>query len=234
MNNNIALAVLEEHQDFSGAEPLVDVTGMSSPRVCALLNALVRRMDPEECYLEVGTWQGLTLLSAALGNFGRTCIGCDKFRLWGRYTGWGVRARLALERNIGRYRGSTADILFHAVSSRRLFAERRISSPVGVYFYDGDHSYRGTRANLVAATPFLSDRAVILVDDWNDPAIRAASFDGLGEAGLSILWHRELAGDHSRAGWWNGLAVFFVEKAPSAARLARRPPPVSSPGRRAA
>ena len=226
MNNNIALAVLEEHQDFSGAEPLVDVTGMSSPRVCALLNALVRRMDPEECYLEVGTWQGLTLLSAALGNFGRTCIGCDKFRFWGRYTGWGRKAQRALERNIGRYRGCTADILFHAVSSRRLFAERRISSPVGVYFYDGDHSYRGTRSNLVAATPFLSDRAVVLVDDWNDPIIRAASLAGLGEAGLRVLWQRELNGDHSPKAWWNGLAVFFVEKAPAAARLDRRPPVV--------
>jgi len=227
MKKNIALAVLAEHQDFADAEPLVDVTGMSSPRVCALLNALVRRMDADECYLEVGTWQGLTLLSAALGNFGRTCIGCDKFRLWGRYTGWGLTARRALGRNIGRYSGRTADILFYAMSSQRLFAERRISSPVGVYFYDGDHSYQGTHDNLVAAAPFLSERSVVLVDDWNDPVIRAGAVDGLCDAGLRVLWKRELPGDHSRAAWWNGLAVFFVEKGPSAARLDRRPWPLA-------
>ena len=221
MNDNIAARLLADHHDFDDARPLVDVRGLSSPRVCNFLNQLVRHMDPHECYLEVGTWQGLTLLSAAYGNFGRTCIGCDKFRVWGRHTGLGVRARRALERNVQRHRGRTADVLFHHTNSERLFAEARISSPVGVYFYDGDHSHRGTRDGITSATPFLSEKCVVLVDDWNDPVIRQATAAGLRDADLRVLWQRELSGDHTRQGWWNGLGVFFVEKGPTAARLDR-------------
>jgi len=226
VNENIAARLLRAHRDFDGAEPLVDVRGLSSPRICHLLNQLVREMDAEECYLEIGTWQGLTLLSAALGNFGRTCIGCDKFRFWGRYTGLGLRARRELARNLRRYRGRTADIHFYHTTSQRLFAQARINSPVGVYFYDGDHGYRATRESIVAATPFLSERCILLVDDWNDPVIRQATCHAAREADLRVLWRRDLPGDHSERGWWNGLGAFYLEKGPAAARLERGPLPV--------
>ncbi len=221
MDENIAARLLDKHRDFVGATPLVEVEGLSSPRVCRLLNRLVAGMDRDECYLEVGTWQGLTLLSAGFGNYGRTCIGCDKFRLYGQFTGWGVFAKRALYRNLRRYRGRTADIMFHHTSSRRLFAEGRISSPVGVYFYDGNHSYRGTRHGVVAAAPFLNERCVLLMDDWNDPLVRKATADGLGVADLKTLWYRQLPGDHSKRQWWNGLGVFYVEKGARSPRLKR-------------
>jgi hypothetical protein len=144
MNTNIASQILEENHDFADAAPLVDIEGMSSPRVCRYLNRLVASMDPGEAYLEVGTWKGRTLLSAALGNAGRVCIGCDKFRFWGRYTGLGSIARRDLLHNIDRFRGMTASIWFHDMNSRRFFAEVHPPLPVGVYFYDGDHSYEGT------------------------------------------------------------------------------------------
>lgn len=213
MNTNIAARILAEHHDFHGAEPLVDIEGLSSPRVCRLLNHLVAAMDPGEAYLEIGTWKGRTLLSAALGNVGRTCIGCDKFRLWGRFTGFGLLARRELSRNIERYRGKSADVIVHAMDSRRFFyAPERVPLPVGVYFYDGDHSYPGTFHGIVAAAPYLSDKSIVIVDDWNDPTIRRATFDAIREARLQILWERSLRGDHTERGFWNGLGVFFIAK----------------------
>jgi hypothetical protein len=98
------------------------------------------------------------------------------------------------------------------MSSRRFFAEHRPHGPVGVYFYDGDHSYDGTHHGVVAAAPHLARRSVLLMDDWNDPLIRRATFDGLCAAGLEVLWQRELAGNHETRGWWNGLAVFWLQK----------------------
>src|SRR5215207_3690610 len=83
MQTNQVEAVLAATNDFAGATHLVDVPGMSSPKICNLLNALVARMDPGERYLEIGCWRGRTLLSAALNNMDRVCIGCDKFRLCG-------------------------------------------------------------------------------------------------------------------------------------------------------
>ncbi len=212
MQENIAATLLEEHQDYEAAEPLVDIEGLSSARVCRFLNDLVRNMAPEEHYLEVGTWKGRTLMSAAIDNPGRTCFACDKFRLVGRFTGLGCLAKQALYRNIERYRDRSARIVFHHTTSSRLFREQRIPAPIGVYFYDGDHSFAGTYHGVVAAEPILAHRAVLLVDDWNDKVIRAATREALRASQLGVLWERELDGDHSEKGWWNGLGVFYVER----------------------
>jgi hypothetical protein len=213
MERNMALELLSRHGDFEDARPLVHVEGLSSPRVCNFLNELVRHMDPGECYLEIGTFRGLTLLSAAFGNRDRCCIGCDRFRLWGEFTGLGRFAKRALQRNIDRYRDDTGAVTVHACNSRRLFGRVNFPGPIGVYFYDGDHSYEGTRHGIVAAGPYLAERAIVLVDDWNDPVIVRATADAWEPAGMRVLWSRALAGDHSNKGWWNGLGVFWVERA---------------------
>lgn len=212
MQENIAARLLEQHRDYALAEPLVDIEGLSSARVCRFLNDLVRNMGDDEHYLEVGTWKGRTLLSAAIDNPGRTCFACDKFRLVGRFTGLGCLARQALYRNIERYRERSARVVFHHTTSARLFRERRVPPPIGVYFYDGDHSFAGTYHGITSVEPILAARAVLLVDDWNDRVIRAATREALRAGPLRVLWDRELEGDHSEQGWWNGLGVFYVER----------------------
>ncbi len=222
MNPDILEQLFFDNRDFEDARPLVDIEGLSSPRVCNLLNQLVARMSPDTCYVEVGTWKGLTLLSAAYGNFGRTCIGCDKFRFYGQFTGLGLLARRALEANIRRYRGRSADIIFHSMPYQRMFARRLVSSPIGVYFYDGDHSYQGTYEGIVLAAPFLDERSVLVVDDWNDPVIRRATRDALEATHLRNLWSRELPGNHDRTMWWNGIGLFALQKGQKAPRLDRK------------
>jgi hypothetical protein len=96
--------------------------------------------------------------------------------------------------------------------SRRLFARGLVPGPIGVYFYDGGHSYRETRHGIVAAAPLLSRRAAVLVDDWNDPIIRKGTFDGISEAGLKVLWARYLEGREDEDGFWNGIGAFYVER----------------------
>src|ERR671914_851990 len=163
---------------------------MSSPRVCQFLNRLVGVMDPGEHYLEIGSWHGRTLLSAAAHNEGRLCIACDKFRAFGWHTGFGYLARRALRRNVARYPNGRAVIHVYDMPSRRFLARRRYRGSVGVFFYDGDHSYRGTRQSIAAAARWLSRRAVVLVDDWNVAHIRRATFDGFEDADVRIEWHR--------------------------------------------
>jgi hypothetical protein len=211
MRTNHADRLLRETDDFASAEHLVDVPGMSSPRICHFLNRLVACMDPGEHYLEIGSWQGRTLLSAAFENRGRLCIACDRFRFFGRHTGFGYRARRALGRNLARYAGRRAAVHFYDMHSSRLFRRCRFDGSIGVYFYDGDHSYPGTRRSIAAGAQRLSARAIVLVDDWNVRRIRAGTFDGLRDAAVRVLWHRALEGDHTEATWWNGLGVFYVE-----------------------
>jgi len=210
---NIAERAFVENHDFADACALVDVEGLSSPKVCNLLNQLVARMDPGEKYLEIGCYLGLTLLSAAHQNQGKTCIGCDKIRFWSSSTGWGFRVKRAILRNIERHRAGSAQVVFHHMRSQDLFRDGLVPAPIGVYFYDGDHSYAATRYHIVAARPVLSRRSVLVVDDWNDPEIQRGTRDGLREAGLRVLWQRDLAGQNGRSDqWWNGLSVRFIER----------------------
>jgi Methyltransferase domain len=208
MHINQLEAALEATNDFAGATHLVDVPGMSSPKLCNLLNSLVARMDPGERYLEIGLWQGRTLLSAAVNNTDRVCIGCDKFRFLGRYTGFGFRVRRALCTNVAQVRNRATVCIYDMRSS--VFFERHHLGPIGVYFYDGDHSYRGTRRSIAAGARWLSPRAAVLVDDWNVPRVQRATFDGFRDAGVRILWQRELPGDHTENTWWNGVGAFYV------------------------
>jgi hypothetical protein len=212
MDGDVAGRLLDETEKRRGLGPLVDIDGMSSPKVCWLLNRLVAHLPAGERYLEVGTWQGLTLLSAAYGNLDKVCIGCDKFRLWGRWTGLGWSARRAFRANLRRLRPRCGYVHLYEMTDRRLFARGLVQPPIGVYFYDGDHSRAGTRHGIAAAAPLLSRQAVVLVDDWNIPEVREGAREGLHDAGLSVVWERELPGDHTRSGWWNGLAVFAVAR----------------------
>jgi hypothetical protein len=215
VEQNIAREILEEHGDFDGAKHLVDVQGFSSPRVCQFLNELVRRMPANEHYLEIGTFAGLTLCSAIQNNAGKRAFACDKFRFYGKYTGFGFLAKRRLLANLKRYAAGSAQVSMMHTSSRALFKRELVQAPVGVYFYDGDHSYESTYHGVVAGAKLLSQRSVLLMDDWNDPAIRAATRSGIQDAGLRIEWERELEGNQTQDGWWNGLGVFYLSKSPA-------------------
>lgn len=212
MDQNIAERLLLETNDFADAKPLVDIEGLSSPRVCAFLNQLVAHMEPDEIYLEIGTWKGRTLLSAAHGNAGRRCVACDKFRFWGKFTGPGFLARRQLYGNLKRFEQGSASIEFHSMTSRELFRRKLVRAPVGVFFYDGDHSFEETHHAIVQAAPYLSRRSVLVVDDWSDPTVVAATKQALRDANLHVRWYRALPGDHTETLFWNGLGVFYVER----------------------
>lgn len=207
--------LLNENKDYAQAKHLVDVEGMSTPRVCNLLNDLVASMAPGESYLEIGTWKGLTLCSAAYGNTDKRCIACDKFRFYGKWTGFGFQVKRALTRNVQRYAPESAKVTFHHMTSQQLFELGLVPDQIKVYFYDGDHTYEGTKHGVVAAAPMLCEESYLLMDDWNDEVIQQATFDGFKEAGLEVLWMRELEGENrTQDGWWNGLGVFHLKRLP--------------------
>ena len=210
METNHIEALLAATDDFASATHLVDIPGLSSPKMCNLLNGLVARMDPGERYLEVGCWRGRTLLSAALNNTDRICIGCDKFRAFGRETGLGFMARRALYANVERYAGRRAAIWFHDMRSAAFFARGPLG-PVGVFFYDGGNSYRQTRRSIAAGSRWLSRRAAVLVDDWNVDHVRTATLDGFRDSGIEVLWRRDLPGDLTEQTWRNGVGAFYVD-----------------------
>lgn len=169
----------------------------------------------DACYLEVGVFQGLTLLSIAASAPDTPCYGVDDFVHFdttGRNFALVKERREKLDvRNAHvidqDYEDAFADLSAH-------IGDRRI----GVYFVDGGHDYRSQLMCLMVAMPFLHDQCVIFVDDANYRHVRQANrdflathpefaliFEGYTAGHPDTLDESELAA--SRQGWWNGINV---------------------------
>lgn len=203
--------------------------GLSGDRLIALLCSLVGRLQPErECYLEVGVFQGFTLLSVAKANPALTCFGVDNFSgfdLDGRNRAIVESRRSALGANnahvIDRdYEDALAELDIH-IGARQL----------AVYFVDGPHDYRSQLMCLILALPFLSEHAVIVIDDCNYPHVRQANRDFLVAFPDFRLLFEAYTPRHplnmdaneieqARRGYWNGVNVLGRDPSRSLAVMA--------------
>ena len=106
-----------------------------------ILNTIVRRMNIEHAFVNVGVWHGFSLLAAMAGNGDKVCVGVDNFSEFG-----GPRDEF-LQRFLGsrspRHR-------FHNQDYEDFFAAG-LERPLGAYFYDGDHQYEHQYRGLMAA-----------------------------------------------------------------------------------
>lgn len=131
--------------------------GFSSTRVEHLLASLRAHCPEREDYLEVGTLEGRTLEAAASAGVGH-CIGIDPGAKYGSgMLDIGPDVKMILS----RWQEVTAEAL---------------PRPIGVAFYDGDHSAKQTAEFLAWVTQYLADDAVCVVDDWDRGEVRAGVF----------------------------------------------------------
>lgn len=160
-------------------KPYVDVLktvqGMTTPSTMHLLNLAVQCLEPNECYLEVGTWRGATLIGALLGNdaFG-VAIDDDSMNEHDgderdSYDVWEENINtLSMTERTEYVSGSVPDVWSN------LFMNPKYE-PVGVYLFDGDKSTEDAAyEGLAGVIPFLADEALIVVDDANEITIRMA------------------------------------------------------------
>jgi predicted O-methyltransferase YrrM len=81
------------------AAVLADVPGMATENKLALLNLAAAHLEPGEAYLEVGSFKGLSLIGAMLGNAGRRFHAIENFLEFNP----DGRARAELEANLARW-----------------------------------------------------------------------------------------------------------------------------------
>lgn len=176
---------------------LSQVPRMSSLAIGALLFEAVRRLPPEQSYVNIGVWQGFSLLVGLLARPLGPCIGVDNFSEWG-----GPQA--AFMQRFTTLQGPQHR--FYAQDYVRYF--RETPQPlIGVYFYDGPHRELDQYRGLELAHPHLAPGALIFVDDTNLPQVQAPTL-------AFVQQHPEyrpifLAGcRHNRhPTWWNGLMI---------------------------
>lgn len=163
------------------------------------LNALCHPSDT--IFLEIGTWNGGTLAAAAFGNLG-SFTGIDKFCDFG---GSANETRDKL-REIG--------IIANIIEVDCWAPITDLPHEISIFFYDGPHDSESHRRALPHFMENMASTFICIVDDWESQAVRAATFDGIEDAGLRMLTYIWLGlGKHENgAGWWNGLGVFVLTK----------------------
>ena len=154
-------------------EVLEHVQGMTTPSTMHLLNLAVRHLDANECYLEVGTWRGATLIGALLGNDYKHGIAIDDDSM-DEHNGDERSSREVWHENTERFNMGHR-VIYEDGSVPAVF-NTMDDWNVGVYFFDGDKSTEeAAYAGIAGALPFLAHNALIVLDDANEMNIRMAA-----------------------------------------------------------
>jgi hypothetical protein len=188
---------------------LIDhVTTMTAPGNLELLACAVACLEPGECYLEVGTWRGGTLIGA-LSQPGTLAHG------------YGVDSgALGLEHSPDGKTGAEAwaeHIAWAGLAERAHYISGEVPAltvdvpPVGVYLFDGDKTTtEAAYAGLAWALHYLAPRALIVVDDANVLEIRMAVAQFARDHGAQIILDIPTPG-HGWPTFWNGTMVLYRE-----------------------
>ncbi|GAB6052589.1 class I SAM-dependent methyltransferase [Magnetospira thiophila] len=193
------------------------LSGLSGLKSVGLLQRLARRFedDPTACYLEIGVFQGLTLVSSALAAPGFPCYGIDNFATLDPEE---VNLSIVRER-MARFEVTNAHLINEDFEiALETLGDRLDGRRVAVYFIDGPHDYRSQLICLLLIKPFLHENAVIVIDDANYPDVRWSTRDFLlGHPEFKLLFEayspahpanmtQEQKSIHE-AGWLDGAQV---------------------------
>jgi predicted O-methyltransferase YrrM len=207
--------LLAEHPvDRRFREVVADVPGMATEHKLALLNLAAAHLGPGEAYLEVGSFKGLSLIGAMLGNQGRPFYAIENFL---EFNLDGGQARINLLTNLARWVEPERVRLLEGDCFDLLRRDGQVEDPVGVYFYDGAHGRLPHYLALGVAERWLADRALVVIDDASWPIVARATDRYLAaHPGYRLLF--DLAAAHEEdPRWWNGVRVYAFER-----ELARR------------
>ena len=197
---------------------LDDVPGMATENKLALLNLAAAHLEPGEAYLEVGSFKGLSLIGAMLGNDGRRFYAIENFLEFNP----DGRARAELEANLARWAGPGGARVLEGDCFDLLRTGAGLEEPVGVYFYDGAHGRLPHYLALAVAEPWLADRALVVIDDASWPIVaRATDRYVAAHPGYRLLF--DLAAEREEdPRWWNGVRVYAFERPPAKASVRER------------
>jgi predicted O-methyltransferase YrrM len=185
------------------------VRGLSAENNLALVNLAARCLEADESYVEVGVWQGRSLIAAGLRNDGVDLVGIDTFQ-------FREGSREDLLDNLRRFGVERAQLLEGDVLEL-LRAEALAGRKVGVFYYDAAHRYRTQLEALRLAESQLAERALIIVDDSDWEEVGAATRDYVaGQPNARMLLEIEGSGK-GQPQWWEGAQLVSWERVPAEA-----------------
>lgn len=220
MNHESRMALIKEASSFGISSRLLGLSGYSGEKVIGFLQRIAKEMDVDnECYLEVGVFQGMSLISVAGVRSDLLCVGVDNFS---QFDPDGKNKELVLERmalnNIENIRLVEKDF----EDALQGLDEHISGKMIGLFFVDGPHDYRSQLMCLEMVKPYLSANALIVVDDSNYSHVRQANADFLRiNPEFKLVFQAYTFGhpmnhgnvmDEFRMGWWNGINVIVKDQ----------------------
>jgi len=148
---------------------IAQCNGMSRSRLMKLLNAAVGCMQDEEIYLEVGSYQGGSLVSALFENT-QEAVAVDNFSQFQE-----SNSEETLKRNLINFEMTSRAVIRNCDYRDYLGDFMPYQNPtarVGVYFYDGAHDTQSQLDGYELALPYLADQCLIFVDDYRYPEVK--------------------------------------------------------------
>jgi Methyltransferase domain len=189
------------NRDLAGV--LKSVRGMATENKLKLLNCAVAALDDGEVYVEVGSYQGASIVGAATGNCGKRIFACDNFS---QFDG----AADALRATLARHTAPGQVQFFDAEFRDFLRAAPWRPAKIGAYFYDGGHSFLDQYDGLRLAAADLAADALVVIDDTNKRAARSAdALFARQVPGAELILDLRTPRNHHPT-WWNGVQVYRV------------------------
>ncbi len=182
---------------------LLNIPRMSTFAIAVIINKAVSLIRDDLSFVNVGVWNGFTLLSGMVNNPDKTCIGVDDFSQFGG-------PRKAFLGRFNKHKSSTH--YFYDMDYREYFLNFH-HGMIGAYLYDGGHGYEHQFEGLRVAEPFFSDGCLIFVDDtnWSDPKSATLDFISQSPNRYNILLDKGTC--HNRhPTFWNGIMVLRCQK----------------------
>jgi predicted O-methyltransferase YrrM len=182
---------------------LDEVPGLARENNLALLNLAVSMLEPGETYVEVGSYNGTSLIGAMVGNDDADVVAIDDFSM-------GDGSRRTLERNLEHFKLELPTIVegdaFELVPAGCLAGKT-----VGAYYYDAGHTYEKQLDGLRMVEPWLADRALLIVDDTDWPEVERATRDYCEQQPNVRLLVWIPGKDNGYPHWWEGVKVLAWE-----------------------
>ena len=193
---------------------ILSMQGLSGRKFRILINEIIKNFDKPR-YLEIGSWLGSSVCSASYNNkLEIICI--DN---WSQNFGLDLNPREIFLKNVEKY-----------ISKKNKFTiiEKNFKSidysslrNFNIYFYDGGHHYQDHYDAIYRVLPALSDKFILIIDDWNWKQVREGTMDSIKKEKLKILSSLEIktTNDNSSSlvtgecsDWHQGCAFFVLKK----------------------
>ena len=89
-----------------------------------------------------------------------------------------------------------------------------VQQPIDLYLFDGPHGEEDQAKAITYYLPVLADTFIFCCDDYGWDDVRKGTQRGIKEAGLEVLFERELVTEEEylNTSWWTGFYVALLKK----------------------